>query len=174
MVEGESQLYQVALWPSHESYGICRQSTQTIKKKTSCLMSTGYSRDLVVEYLPTKHETLGFVSSIEEKGVKNGWCPWPVPPPWLGWHLWPVLRQRAMLSSMAWPVTREHADVCGTCWCWWPCESPWSMLPLTEGQGSYFCNSYRFTIEKEGHRRLLSQPPAPPHLTPPHPQNVRT
>lgn len=32
MVEGESQLYQVALWPSHESYGICRQSTQTVKK----------------------------------------------------------------------------------------------------------------------------------------------
>lgn len=35
-------------------------------------MSTGYSRDLVVEYLLTKHETWGFISSIEEKGVKYG------------------------------------------------------------------------------------------------------
>lgn len=101
------------------------------------------------------------------------WCLWPVLPRRPCWCPWPVLPPRVKMVSMACAVlTRDHVEVRSTCWHWRPCGCPWSMLlPKTmckcmirvpadcKGQRNYFCSiDYRFTIEKEGHRRLLWHP----------------
>jgi hypothetical protein len=56
-------------------------------------------------------------------------------------------------------ATGDHAEVRGSCCCQKHCQNPWSMLLLTvQGKGaSYLCSGIddcRFTVEKEGHRRL--------------------
>lgn len=78
-----------------------------------------------------------------------------------------------MMVSAVGIATRDHAEVCGTCWHWRPvgycvlcynqkpCGSPWAVLLLCKGQGRFFCsgiNDYILTVEKEGHRRVLWQP----------------
>lgn len=122
------------------------------------------------------------------------WREWLVLPPRPWWCLGSYSRRRPCLVYV--PTMAEcHVDDCGLYWhqraCWCPgyMLTPeimrMSVVPVVSrtmyrsmihvstncnGQGNYICHhidGYRFTVEKEEHRRLLWQPLHLPHCTSP-------
>lgn len=96
------------------------------------------------------------------------WCLWPMP--WRpGWCLWPVMWPRAMVVCLvhttveSWvdvlvcAAMKDHAEVCSMCWYWRPCETPWSVIPMTvKGKEDTFAWCWWLqTHSRESHRRLL-------------------